>query len=153
MAATDPSASAVAGGDWRELGNRVRLIREHPAFRGLTWDVLVAAAGATHRVEFPAGSVVARRGERADSFYIVESGWVRLRGADGADGSVDPGGSFGDAALWRGEHDKTITAATDVRLLALAREAGSSRRHGVPAGGAGGGAVDGRQDLHRRVAG
>ena len=79
-------------------------------------------------VELTAGETAVREGDEGDRFYIVESGTLAVS-SDGAHiREIGPGDGFGEIALLRDvPRTATVTAATDVVLLAL------DRRHFIPA--------------------
>ena len=87
-------------------------------------------------VELKAGETAVREGDEGDRFYIVESGTLAVS-SDGAHvREIGPGDGFGEIALLRDvPRTATVTAATDVVLLAL------DRRHFIPA-------VTGHGDAH-----
>lgn len=98
-----------------ELG----LLRSLPTFAPLPAPKLEGLARALEPVSFQPGEVVVRQGEPGDLFYIVADGELRvstgrtLRRADG----------FGEIALLRDvPRTASVTAVTDVRLFALAKE-------------------------------
>src|SRR5215472_4374515 len=64
------------GRDWRQGATLVRLLRQVPVFRALSWEVAADLADRLQRHSFPAGQVVAREGDPAPSLHIVESGRV-----------------------------------------------------------------------------
>src|SRR5689334_22917314 len=62
--------------DWRQGARLVRLLRQVPGFRGLSWEVAADVADRLQRNSFPAGQVVACEGDPASSLHLVESGRV-----------------------------------------------------------------------------
>ena len=103
-------------------------LREIPLLAGLADDaVLGALAAAFVRQEAAAGSVIAGRGQPADTLYVVAHGKVNRAGAgaygeDTALGVVADGGYFGDSGLpAEASWDYTAAALTDTTLLALPR--------------------------------
>ncbi len=99
-----------------------------PAHLGLlrTIDLLSALPGATleslarslSEITLQAGTVIVREGETGDRYYVVSSGEVEVAGR-----TLGPGTGFGEIALLRDvPRTATVTAATDVTLLALERD-------------------------------
>lgn len=87
-------------------------------------------------VELKAGETAVREGDEGDRFYIVESGTLSVSKAGEQVAELGAGESFGEIALLRDvPRTATVTAATDVVLLAL------DRRHFIPA-------VTGHGDAH-----
>ncbi len=103
-------------------------LREIPLLAGLADEaVLGSLAAAFVQRQAAAGSVIAGRGQPADTFYVVAHGKVNRAGdgAYGADtelGVVADGGYFGDPGLVaEASWDQTAVAVTDTTLLALPR--------------------------------
>jgi CRP-like cAMP-binding protein len=104
-------------------------LREIPLLAGLSDDAALGAlAAAFTRSEVSAGTVIAERGQPVDQLYVVAHGKVSRDSdgafdADAALGLVGDGGYVGaegltdDDATWT----STVTAVTDVTLLALPR--------------------------------
>ena len=87
-------------------------------------------------VELKAGEAAVREGEEGDRFYIVERGTLAVSKGGERIAELGRGDSFGEIALLRDvPRTATVTAATDVVLLAL------DRRHFIPA-------VTGHGDAH-----
>ena len=75
-------------------------------------------AASLTEVRLPAGATVIRVGEPGDRFYVIGEGQVGIEGK-----TFGPGSSFGEIALLRDvPRTATVTAVTDVVLLALERE-------------------------------
>ena len=99
-----------------------------PAHLGLlrSIDLLSALPGATleslarslSEIALHAGTVIVREGETGDRYYVVSSGEVEVAGR-----TLGPGTGFGEIALLRDvPRTATVTAASDVTLLALERD-------------------------------
>jgi CRP/FNR family cyclic AMP-dependent transcriptional regulator len=68
-------------------------------------------------VDYPAGTVIFRQGDRGDVMYIVKQGEVQLTYGLGQTTTVGPGSSFGEMALIdRNPRSADASAATDVQL-------------------------------------
>ena len=110
METREKSTRAPAAGDgreldWRELGRRVRLMRQAELLRGVPRELLTTIAPLLRRASARHGELIYREGEPADRFFLVESGMVtRFQGDDGDAWSeqLGPGASCGDAVLWAG---------------------------------------------------
>jgi len=106
---------------------RIALLRR-TALMGATPARLETAARRMVEVDAPAGSVVIRQGAAADRFYVIEEGRVVVSqtGDDGVERTLrelGPADPFGEIGLLTGSpRTATVTALTDVRLLALGRE-------------------------------
>ena len=103
-------------------------LREIPLLAGLGDDaVLAALAAAFTQQNVPAGTVIATRGQPADTFYVIAHGKVNRAGdgaygQDAALGVVADGGYLGaDGLTGETSWDHDAVAVTDVTLLALPR--------------------------------
>jgi uncharacterized protein YhbP (UPF0306 family) len=84
-------------------------------------------AGKLHRVDVPAGEVIARQGAPADKFVIVVEGEVAVtREADGEQQQVTtlgPGDFFGEIAIIQdAPRSATLSATTDSTVLTMERD-------------------------------
>ena len=71
-------------------------------------------------VALPAGTVLMREGEPAESFYLIVSGTVHVERAGQPVRSLSSGGFLGEIALVEGgERTATATCATDCQFLVL----------------------------------
>jgi hypothetical protein len=71
----------------------------------------------------PAGDVVVRRGDAADSFYVVADGVLDVSGCGGAPPPLERGDFFGEIALLRDcARTATVTARDGALLYVLDRE-------------------------------
>lgn len=135
------TAASVAGDgrelDWRELGRRVRLMREGELLRGLPWELLATIAPLLRRASARPGELIYREGEPAARFFLVESGKaIRFQGdnGDGWSEELGPGASCGDAVLWAGAaYRASARAETETVLWELrARDLEELRRASEP---------------------
>jgi MFS family permease len=94
------------------------LLARLPIFAPLPLQTVERLASQLVETRLPAGTVVFRRGDPGDRFYVIADGEVEIEGT-----RHGPGGFFGEIALLKDvPRTATVTAATDVRLLALERE-------------------------------
>jgi ATP-binding cassette, subfamily B, bacterial HlyB/CyaB len=85
----------------------------------------------------PAGTIVVREGEAADSFYIVREGMLqavkRDNGTERIVNAIGPGEFFGELALMNGNaRAATVIARSETRLYALSRQAFDKIVEGSP---------------------
>lgn len=103
--------------------DRLDLLRGIPFFAPLPPSSLEYLAGALQPFAVPAGAAVFAQGDQGDRFYVVAEGEVSVV-SDGRqifEGAA--GYYFGEIALLRdAPRMATVTARTDVRLLALERD-------------------------------
>lgn len=101
---------------------RVALLRATSIFRPLAQPVIERLARNLIPVTPSAGEVIIRQGDAGDRFYLVEDGVVAVTIDGGHVADLGPGDFFGEIALLRdAPRNATVTAAGDVRLLALER--------------------------------
>jgi MFS family permease len=94
------------------------LLRALPLFAPLPLQTLERLASQLVEARLPAGTLILRRGDPGDRFYVIASGEVEIEGR-----RHGPGAFFGEIALLRDvPRTASVTAATDVRLLTLERE-------------------------------
>ncbi len=94
------------------------LLRGVPLLGVLPEPVLEFLATSASSVSVPGGEAVVREGEPGDLFYVIAEGEVEILGR-----RFGPGESFGEIALLREvPRTATVTAVTDVSLLALERD-------------------------------
>ncbi len=103
--------------------DELRLLRAVPMLGPLSAPVLERLSADAVRVHRLAGAPIIRIGERGDRFYVVVDGELEVE-VDGRDvRRLGPGDGFGEIALVRDvPRTATITAVTDVVLLAIDRE-------------------------------
>ena len=111
------------------MGLLAAAIREIPIFSGLTRENLEKVLGKMEECSFKAGSIIFSQGDRADSFYFIESGSVEVvvKGATGKPESVallGPQYWFGEMDLLSGEpRSASIITVNDTVLWKLSRDA------------------------------
>lgn len=101
---------------------RVTLLRATSIFHPLAQPVIERLSRNLIPVTPSAGEVIIRQGDAGDRFYLVEDGVVAVTVDGGHVADLGPGDFFGEIALLRdAPRNATVTAAGDVRLLALER--------------------------------
>ena len=104
------------------MDEKVDLLSRLPLFTTLDGRSMEAVATLAREVEVPAGTVLMREGDAAETFYLIVSGTVHVERAGLPLRSMSGGGFLGEIALVEdGERTATATCATDCRLLALGR--------------------------------
>jgi MFS family permease len=130
MAALLPFAAALT---WRRLASidarvvvpvaEIELLAATPIFAPLPAPSLEAAARRLTPVSAGARERFIAEGEEGDRFYVVAEGTVEVTQGGRSLGVIGPGGYFGEIALLRKiPRTATVTAITDVSLLALERD-------------------------------
>lgn len=101
----------------------IALLRGTRIFAPLPVAMLERLARNLVPVHVSAGAAVIREGDHGDRFFVIVEGEVEITADGRAVGALDRGGTFGEIALIRDvPRTATVTATTDVRLLALDRE-------------------------------
>jgi MFS family permease len=107
----------------RVPGAELALLRGTRIFAPLPAPMLERVARNLIPVHVAAGTTVIRQGDAGDRFFVIVEGEVDVEADGRAVGHLGPGGTFGEIALIRDvPRTATVTAATDVRLLALDRD-------------------------------
>jgi len=92
-----------------------------PLFADLDPEELQLIADAMRERTFGPGETATVEGEPGDSFYVVEAGEAEILVQGQPQGSVRPGGYFGEIALLTGSgRAATIKATTDLHCYCLA---------------------------------
>jgi MFS family permease len=100
-----------------------RLLRGVSMFAPLPVAHLEELAGRVRSVHVPAGAAVVREGEHGDRFYVIADGEVEVFEHGRFRRTELVGDCFGEIALLRDvPRTATVTARTDVELLALERD-------------------------------
>lgn len=96
----------------------LQLLQGVPILAPLPLATLELLAGALVQIRYPPGSVVIRKGDAGDRFYVVDQGEVEIAGS-----RFGRGEGFGEIALLRDvPRTATVTAVTDVVVYALERD-------------------------------
>ena len=109
-----------------ELPARVAFLKKIHLFHGLKEDELEAIAAELDEFQYPKNSVVFEQGGKADSFYLVYGGEVRIVRKENKKeyqlARLVREDYFGEMALVaRRPRSATVTALTDTSLLVLSR--------------------------------
>jgi len=98
------------------------LLRALPIFAPMTPTQLDGLARQLVRTEVAAGTVIVAKGKKAEEFFVIESGRVRVTRGRKVIRDEGPGEYFGEIALLRDmPRTATVTAAEDTVLLGLSR--------------------------------
>ncbi len=102
------------------MDHKTDILARLPLFSKLDPRSTEAVATLAREVMAPAGTILIREGEPADSFYVIVSGTVRISRAGAPVRSMSDGGFLGEIALVeQGERTATATCETDCELLAF----------------------------------
>ena len=100
-----PASGKQAELDWRELGRRVRRMRQAELLRGLPRDLLATMAPRLRRANARAGELDLSRRRARDALLHRRVGQGQpdpRRGWRRREQELGPGASCGDAVLWAG---------------------------------------------------
>lgn len=108
----------------RDMDRPIDLLPTLRIFAGLDAADRETVAGMARPIEAPAGTILVREGDAADTFYVIVSGTIRVERAGAFVRSLTAGGFLGEIGLLE-ERARTATAvcATDCELLAFGAEA------------------------------
>lgn len=121
LAETDWGRQFV-GGIGQLYSRREELIRQADIFAGFDADAVTQTLAVSDEVKVRKGAVIARVGEDATRFYLVESGRVGVFHDEEQVAVLEPGGYFGMMALLdEGAYLATYQALTAVTLLSISR--------------------------------
>jgi hypothetical protein len=110
-----------------ELSARIAFLKKIHLFHGMEEDELAAIAGALEEASYPTGSVIFKQANKADSFYLIYGGSVRIvRRQNNKDiqlARLVREDYFGEMALVeKRPRSATVTALTDTLLLVFSRQ-------------------------------
>lgn len=110
-----------------ELPEKIAFLKKIHLFHGLGEDELAAIAAELEEVQYPKDAVIFQQGGKADSFYLIYGGSVRIvRRQNNKEfqlARLVREDYFGEMALIaRRPRSATVTALTDTSLLVLSRE-------------------------------
>jgi CRP-like cAMP-binding protein len=109
----------------KEEKNRLAQV---PIFAELPQEALAEIGKVVENRVVPAGTVIFRKGDPGDSFYIVDAGRVRVykKGAEGVEtelSQLGPGDSFGEMALFTGEtRSANVEAVEETHLAVITKD-------------------------------
>jgi MFS family permease len=99
---------------------RIGLLRAISFFAPLPEPVIERLATDLQPSEAPAGTVIFRRGDEGDRFFVIESGSVEVLPGDEPSVRLGPGDFFGEIALLRDvPRTATVTAVEDTYMYSL----------------------------------
>ena len=107
---------------------KIERLLKTDVFQSLTYEQLAEIADVMEDKIVPAQTLLIRKGDPGDSFYIVHSGKLRvfIRGEDKVQTTLnwlEPGDSFGEMALLTDEPRSTnIEAVEETHLFALGKK-------------------------------
>lgn len=102
--------------------DRVDRLEEVALLSGCSRRQLRAIARISDIVEVPAGTVLARRGESGDEFFLILDGTARVEVSARKRSRLEPGEYFGEMSLLDGgPRSASVTAETPLRLLVIKR--------------------------------
>ena len=110
-----------------ELPARIAFLKKIHLFHGLGEDEIAAIAEGLHEASYPAGSVIFKQANKADNFYLIYGGSVRIvRRQNNKDiqlARLVREDYFGEMALVeKRPRSATVTALADTLLLILSRQ-------------------------------
>jgi MFS family permease len=101
----------------------IAVLRSTPIFEPLPLPMLERLARNVVPLSLPVGSIVIRQGERGDRMFTIVEGTLEVEADGRAVNTLGPGDFFGEIALIRDvPRTATVTASTDVKVLALDRD-------------------------------
>jgi len=111
--------------NWEE---KKKGLSETSVFREMPEEVVGEIARVVETKVLPAGRVIFRKGDPGDSFWMIQSGRVRVYRSEGAGvdltlSELGPGKSFGEMALLTGEpRSANVETLEESRLMVLTKE-------------------------------
>ena len=106
----------------RTMDDKTAIVARLPIFAKLEGRSLEAIATLARLVSMPAGTVLMREGEAAESFYVIVTGTVHVTRNGEFVRSMSDGGFLGEIALVEETtHTATVTCATACEFVELGR--------------------------------
>ena len=104
------------------MDDKTAIVARLPIFAKLERRSLEAIATLAQLVSMPAGTVLMREGEAAESFYVIVTGTVHVTRNGEFVRSMSDGGFLGEIALVEETtHTATVTCATACEFVQLGR--------------------------------
>jgi CRP-like cAMP-binding protein len=102
--------------------DRIDRLEEVPLLDGCSRRQLRAIARISDVIEVPADTVLARRGEAGEDFFLILDGSARVEVSSRKRSRLEPGSYFGEMSLLDGgPRSATVVADTPLRLLVIKR--------------------------------
>ena len=99
-------------------------LKRSPLFEGLTRKQLAALARLTDDLDFPAGSVLCKEGERGREFFVIIEGEAEVTRGGKHLATIGSGEFFGEIALLESVvRTATVTATTPLRFFVVSDSA------------------------------
>jgi rhodanese-related sulfurtransferase len=111
--------------DWEE---KKKQLMQTPVFRDMPEDVVGEIAKVVEAKVIPQGATLFRKGEPGDSFWMIQTGKVRVfrhdeEGVELTLSELGPGESFGEMALLTGEpRSASVETLEETHVMVLAKE-------------------------------
>jgi CRP-like cAMP-binding protein/rhodanese-related sulfurtransferase len=111
-----------------DLEEKKRRLSETSAFREMPVEMLGDIAKVVEDRVFPAKTLLFKRGDPGDSFWVIQSGKVRVfrrddQGTEITFSELGPGKSFGEMALLTGEpRSASVETLEETRLMILSKD-------------------------------
>jgi CRP/FNR family transcriptional regulator, cyclic AMP receptor protein len=106
---------------------KVAALKRSPLFEGLARKQLAALARLTDDLDFPAGSVLCKEGERGREFFVIIEGEAEVTRGGKHLATIGSGEFFGEIALLDNvARTATVTATTPLRFFVVSDSAFNS---------------------------
>lgn len=115
----------IAEAEYHQSIDVYESIESHPIFKGLPKEVTATFAASARAQHYPKGKILFLQQDKAESFYIIATGWVKLfrETFDGDEAVIDvlnEGCIFGETAIFEdGIHHNSAQSIEDTMLLSL----------------------------------
>jgi CRP-like cAMP-binding protein len=98
-------------------------LEQVPMFRRCSSEELEHVARLAGARQLEEGDDIVREGDRGDEFFVLASGTVRVTRGDHEVATLEPGGYFGELALFEpAPRNATVTATEPVTVVVLGRD-------------------------------